>query len=107
MQEIWRGWQGHFCCGCKFHLNTLLKHNDRKVVVSTVGHYYYEGKLQTIGYNRTFETMVFEAGNNEWDDIDAAKQLDFFGEYNDEKSAQQGHYDILEQVKRYLEDDST
>lgn len=102
MIEIWRGWQGHFLCQCRFHLNTLLEYNGRKVVVSTVGDYHYNGKQDTIGHNRAFETMVFEAGDNEWDDADIEKQLDFFEGYMMERDAQDGHYRILEQVKEYM-----
>lgn len=104
MKETWRGWQGHFCCQCMFHLNTLLEHNGMKIVVTTVGDYHYEGKRETIGCNRTFETMVFKAGHNRWDDADINEEIGgFFGSYNDENEAQSGHYKTLEQVKEYLE----
>jgi len=102
MKEIFRGWQGHLCCECKFHLNTLLEYEGQKIVVSTVGNYYYNNQLQIIGCDRKFETMVFEAGDNEWDDIDVEKQLKFFDGYNEEKEAQDGHYKIIEQVKEYM-----
>lgn len=58
-----RGWAGHYICSdsCKFRRNTLLEYGDRKWVVSTVGGYVYQNKIQSIGYNRWYETMAFQA----------------------------------------------
>ena len=59
-----RGWAGHLCvCDhCKFRLNTLLEYGDKKIVVSTVGHYINpEKKVDQIGLNRYYETMCFWA----------------------------------------------
>jgi len=60
-----RGWPAHFCCvdRCSFRRNTLVSCGRRKVVVSTVGNMRPrgEGKMQTIGLNRYYETMVFRA----------------------------------------------
>ena len=64
-----RGWAGHFICGndCRFRRNTLLEYGDKRVVVSTVGNLLYinpitkKGEITTIGLNRYYETMAFEA----------------------------------------------
>ena len=58
-----RGWLGHFICGdrCRFRRNTLLECGETRVVVSTVGNLYIDGKLETIGADRHAETMAFRA----------------------------------------------
>lgn len=83
-----RGWAGHFCSAdlCRFRRNTLLEYNDKKWIVSTVGSMrdYFNGGIDTIGLNRYYETMVFEAeevGNAEsetvyWD-ANVSNQIDF------------------------------
>jgi hypothetical protein len=77
-----RGWAGHFICAnrCKFRRNTLLTINDMKIVVSTVGLMEMDnGKFETIGHNRHFETMAFHADNNDkrYYDADVSKQIEF------------------------------
>lgn len=68
-----RGWAGHYICAdkCRFRRNTLLEYKDRKWVVSTVGGFVLNGKLDMIGADRWFETMVFEAElqHGYWDAI--------------------------------------
>ena len=61
-----RGWAGHFCAakGCLFRRNTLLELGKKKIIVSTVGDYQSagpNGKTETIGLDRYYETMVFKA----------------------------------------------
>lgn len=58
-----RGWVGHFILGdkCKFHRNTLLECGNKKWVVSTVGACMIDGRIETIGAHRWYETMAFEA----------------------------------------------
>lgn len=62
-----RGWAGHFICAnhCKFRRNTLLEYGDKKWIVSTVGSYNspITGAVESIGFNRWYETMVFEAAD--------------------------------------------
>lgn len=62
-----RGWPGHFICAdcCIFRRNTLIEHNDTRVIVSTVGNYRKNFELQEIGPNRYYETLVFRA---KWED---------------------------------------
>ena len=73
-----RGWPGHFICSdrCKFRLNTLLEYGDTKIVVSTVGNMYIDGKPEPIGYERWYETMVFYAKQDgHYVEADVTRQL--------------------------------
>lgn len=62
-----RGWPAHFIFAsrCVFHRNTFLECGDNRIVVSSVGHMeawdknQNVHKVETIGYNRYYETMVF------------------------------------------------
>ena len=63
-----RGWAGHFCCSqsCLFRRNTLIEYKDKKWVISTVGNFRppnsrYERGAETIGFERYYETMAFDA----------------------------------------------
>ena len=75
-----RGWGGHFICAhdCLFRRNTLLVNGRRKIVVSTVGNMSRNRKLETIGYNRYYETMAFVAHKEGayWE-ADVSKELSF------------------------------
>lgn len=59
-----RGWPGHYICSdrCVFHRNTLLSHKGKNIIISTVGRSKSKsgGLPDTIGYNRYYETRVFE-----------------------------------------------
>lgn len=58
-----RGWAGHFICAydCIFRRNTLLEKGEKRIVVSTVGGYFRNGKIETIGAGgRYYETMAFK-----------------------------------------------
>jgi len=80
-----RGWAGHFICAnrCKFRRNTLLAYNDIKIVVSSVGLMEIDGKFDTIGYNRHFETMAFHSDltDKRYYDADVSKQVFFDSEW--------------------------
>lgn len=77
-----RGFAGHFILShrCTFRRNTLIDFGDRKIVVSTVGNLLEkDGKSRdTIGINRHYETMAFEAvlQKGYWE-ADIGKQLSF------------------------------
>ena len=79
----WQGYSGHFVGAdkCLFRLCTAV---GGGYIVSTVGHYMSQGKVENIGSGSTFETYVFEAelcdcgcgeirtkGGNELDGIEA------------------------------------
>lgn len=67
--EKWKHY-GHACHlivshKCLFHLSTVVVHNGKELVISTVGDYYpfgLEGKREALGDNKDtfFETMVFK-----------------------------------------------
>ena len=76
-----RGWAGHFICAerCLFRRNTLIEHKDKRIVVSSVGLMKMDnGEIDTIGCDRYYETMVFEAQYIEpyWE-ADVTKQISF------------------------------
>lgn len=97
-----RGWAGHFICAdkCKFRRNSLLEYGDKKWIVSTVGampqsevlrkipEFCSENGFETIGYERYYETMVFEAeectekgSDCIYLDANVSEQIDFDSEW--------------------------
>ena len=76
-----RGWAGHliFADSCKFRRNTLLECGETKVVVSTVGACYINGKLEEIGLERHYETMAFlvDKSSGEYKDANVSKPIFF------------------------------
>lgn len=89
-----RGWAGHYICSadCRFRRNTLLEYNDKKWIVSTVGRqvarneilpYCKKGDVISIGYQRWYETMAFEAIDNDgYLDADVTKEIGFTSDWN-------------------------
>ncbi len=83
-----RGWAGHFICAnrCRFRRNTLLEYGELKIVVSTVGlmEPLKDGKFETIGYERYYETMAFhaDASDTEYHDIDVSREIYFDSEWS-------------------------
>lgn len=78
-----RGWPAHYICAeyCTFRRNTLIEYADLKWVVSTVGRQLPANgsdHWETVGRNRYYETMAFEAKQDGiyWD-ADTEKQIDF------------------------------
>lgn len=111
-----RGWAGHFCCSsnCNFRRNTLIEYNDKKIVVSTVGNccFLNEGKAQTIGLNRYYETMAFEAKYDKpyWDS-DVTKEVGFDSKWyigkitiNTDKEANQMHEDVVKELSKKIKE---
>lgn len=77
-----RGWAGHFICAdrCLFRRNTLLELGRKRIVVSTVGGMRgsSDGKIDSIGYNRYYETMAFTAmKKGPYWEIDVSKRRTF------------------------------
>ena len=77
-----RGWAGHFICAhdCLFRRNTLLENSETgaKIVVSTVGLMRRGESIETIGFNRYFETMAFAAEPvGRYLDADVSREVEF------------------------------
>jgi hypothetical protein len=75
-----RGWAGHYICAdrCRFRRNTLLECGDVRIVVSTVGLLVVNGKYETVGHDRHFETMAFHAAyDGRYWDADVSRQVQF------------------------------
>lgn len=110
-----RGWAGHFIAAerCLFHRNTLLEYGDKKWIVSTVGRYFppsMGGKIDTIGHNRYFETMAFEAKekNGYWE-CDVEKQIEFLSPweidhagYLADREANEMHEQVVEELSKKI-----
>lgn len=89
---------GHFIAGdsCRFRLNTYVG----KYIVSTVGEYITDrGDEEELGFDRKYETMVFEAHKSENKccpyEIDASKEVEMVG-YNTAGDAYEGHQKLCE-----------
>lgn len=116
-----RGWRGHFVGShqCLFSRNTLIETEETKYIVSTIGAYYPEGLEKGCsplgGGSRYYETMIFEAKQNEnyWD-VDIEKQfvipdgcnwyIDTIT-YESDKEANDNHDEIVSTVQSMLEND--
>jgi hypothetical protein len=77
-----RGWAGHFICAhdCLFRRNTLLENSETgaKIIVSTVGLMRRGESIETIGFNRYYETMAFAAEHNgRYWDARVSREVDF------------------------------
>lgn len=130
IKEIWMPHPGHFICGfdCRFILNTYIN----GVIVSTVGEYFPDAPIreinaksagivlkgqgderkydymkrigfEEIGYDRKYETMVFNARKSKSKccpyEIIVSEELDDFGSYNTPEDAFAGHYKILNKYR--------
>lgn len=80
-----RGWAGHFIGAnrCRFRRNTLLTYNDIKIVVSSVGLMEIDGKFETVGAGRHFETMAFHSDptDTRYYDANVSRQVYFDSEW--------------------------
>jgi hypothetical protein len=82
VERVERGWAGHYigADSCRFRRNTLLTCGNTRIVVSTVGLYYYDNEFKPIGIdNRYFETMAFhsESDDTRYYDADVTRQISF------------------------------
>lgn len=89
-----RGWIGHYCLGdrCLFRRNTLIEHNNEKIVVSSVGNQInihakdypnvvtIEPLQQHNGKKMFFETKVFKADDSPYMDADISQELTYESE---------------------------
>lgn len=107
-----RGWAGHFICAnrCRFRRNTLLTYNDIMIVVSSVGLMEIDGKFDTIGAGRHFETMAFHADKNDkrFFDADVSKQVFFdsdwaIAEIDADDKANEMHEAVVAEISTKLE----
>lgn len=109
-----RGWGAHLCVAdsCRFRRNTLLELENVRVVVSTVGAYFYREQYQEIGYKRHFETCAFQAV---WDDpywdADVTKEISLDSNWSIEgvkrgsdKLANQMHEDVVVEIMQKMID---
>ena len=86
--------KGHLCVSdfCRFSLATIVG----DYLVSTIGEYYprHDGEMDTIGFDRFYETMVFKVGEDYDEGCHCraviSDELDFEG-YNTAKDAYNGH----------------
>ena len=73
-----RGWAGHFIGyqKCQFRRNTLLEYEDKAWVVSTIGDYISNGKMETVSLDTYYETRVFEVNpESPYLDADTTKDI--------------------------------
>jgi hypothetical protein len=111
-----RGWAGHFIASrwCLFKRNTLIEHENIKIVVSTVGNYapphngFNTIDIETIGYNRYFETMAFHADpHDEFMDANVTEQISFESDWAigapwKEKEANEMHDKVVQEIMNKL-----
>ena len=66
-----RGWAGHF------RRNTLLECGNIQIVVSTVGAMYIDGRIEEIGLDRHYETMIFHVDpkTGDYKDVDVNREI--------------------------------
>lgn len=105
-----RGWAGHYILShkCLFRRNTLLTCGEIKIVVSTVGRMVIDKKLEPIGSDRYYETMVFHAkSEDKYFDADVSRQIDFDSEWavntkHGEIEANEMHEKVVEEITNKL-----
>ena len=110
-----RGWAGHFCCAqsCLFRRNTLLEKDGVYIVVSSVGSLVIDGKLETVGLGRYYETMAFFSKDDDerYHDADVSKQISFdsdwaISEKDADDKANEMHDMVVEELSRKIENNS-
>lgn len=121
VKQTERGWGGHFICAdrCLFRRNTLLEHNDLKIVISTVGlmvdyhtkDFPNKRSFETIGHERYYETMAFHSDltDTRYYDMNVEKQVSFesewsIGELDADDKANTMHDNVVKEIKKRLKD---
>jgi hypothetical protein len=114
IKQTERGWAGHFCgaMNCKFRRNTLLEHNEIKIVVSSVGlwidpenrngyipvwdnKHYFETKAF---YANLEDTRYYDISNNEI----SIKSEHYIDEIDADDRANIMHDHIVEEIKQRM-----
>lgn len=105
-----RGWAGHYCLAhkCRFRRNTLIENESTKIVVSTVGNMFINGKLEEIGASgRLYETMAFHSKCDKYDDADVSREVSFGTKLalyeHDDIKANEMHEAVVEEFIAKLE----
>lgn len=108
MLWIFKGYQGHYICDCRFHLNTLID----DIVISTVGQKFKNlndrgfNNIELIGHNRYYETNVFKVDKgNDFLDIDPQLEVEVARNYfssNNECIATLNHYLTCLDVENFV-----
>lgn len=115
VNRVERGWAGHFICArsCLFRRNTLLEKDGVYVVVSSVGSMVIEGRLDTVGVGRYYETMAFfsDESDTRYHDIDVSRQISFESEWaiaeqDADDRANDMHETVVAELSRKLEEGS-
>lgn len=115
-----RGYAGHFIgsSSCRFRRNTLIEFGEKKVIISTVGNYqphypkdWKKSKYDNqIGYERTYETMAFEAKFEDpyWE-ADVLKEVPFESKWalstlerETDKEADEMHEAVVDEIIKKL-----
>lgn len=109
-----RGWAGHFCMfdKCLFRRNTLLEHEDLKVVVSTVGLLKRDSdgfSFEDLGCGRYFETIAFHADykDKRYHDADVSRPVYFASpwyikEIDADDKANTMHENVVKEIEQKL-----
>ena len=112
VKRLERGWAGHFILSrrCMFRRNTLLTKGSTKIIVSTVGSMLSEDKkkMEEIGYDRNYETMVFYSSYDKYDDSDVSREItDFKSNWAlselDDIKANDMHETVVNEIANNLE----
>lgn len=110
-----RGWPGHFICAnsCIFRRNTLLSTDKYNIVVSTVGNMFKHGsnerEIDTIGYDRYYETMVFHSKEGcKYNDADVTHEIHFNSNWclntkDSDLEADEMHENVVKELTTRLE----
>ena len=117
MKRTERGWAGHFCMAdkCLFRRNTLLEHENKFVVISTVGCCMLDKEVVEIALGTYYETKAFlsDSSDTQYHDIDVSKELllsssCYIKEMNENSDllANEMHEQVVKEVAQRLEENN-